>query len=116
MRALNLSLVFIILLSISANASKTKTQYRTKFPNGQTFYLDNCSSCHGDGSRGGNMASIREWAQIFSKNGEELKFFHEEEPSVLKYLNSVTFKEHKEKMLKFMQEFAYDSENIPTCY
>lgn len=115
MRVVLLSLAFIIIFSISADASRIKTQYKTKFPQGQEYYLKNCSSCHGDGSRGGNMASIREWAKIFSKDGGELKFFHEEEPSVLKYLDSSDFKEHKKIMQKFMQEFAYDSEFIPTC-
>lgn len=115
MRAIKLVLIAIFLFTLSADAARLKAQYRTKNLKGQSYYLNNCSSCHGDGNRGGNMASIREWKKIFSKDAQDLKFFHEEEQSVLNYLNSKKFEEQRELMLKFLQEFAYDSEFIPTC-
>lgn len=116
----NLFFVFLLLLLTltNANAARKRGEYATKNLAGQDLYLEKCSSCHGEGSRGGNMASIREWKVIFSENALELKDLHlddEESKNVVTYLNSNEFKNSSEQMLKFLQEFAYDSEHIPTC-
>lgn len=116
---ITLTCIVVLMLSFSnLNAAKKRGVYATKNIIGQSFYLKACSSCHGEGSRGGNMASIREWKEIFSKNAFELKDLHigeEETLLVIEYLNSKEFEIQKKDLLDFLQEFAYDSENIPTC-
>lgn len=119
--SLKIVLIIGILLSLTnANAARSKERgaYATKNFVGQEHYLNRCSSCHGEGNRGGNMASIREWAELFSKNAEELKDLHiddEESIGIVKYFEGKEFKNENDIMLKFLQEFAYDSEHIPTC-
>ena len=114
-------LFILILLSLSflnANAARKRGEYATKNLVGQDYYLKQCASCHGEGSRGGNMASIREWEMMFKKDAEELVDLHiddEESKTVVKYFQSNEFKKESKDMLNFLQEFAYDSENIPTC-
>ncbi|PLY04200.1 MAG: hypothetical protein C0625_17220 [Arcobacter sp.] len=115
---INVYFLVIVILSLNLNAAKNRGEYATKNFEGQNSYLKNCSSCHGEGSRGGNMASIREWKNIFSNNAIELLYFHEEDDESKKlniYIKSDTFKKQSKEMLKFLQEFAYDSEHIPTC-
>ena len=115
---INLFLLFILTLSLNLNAAKIRGAYATKNLKGQSYYMENCSSCHGEGSRGGNMASIREWKTIFSNNASELLYLHEEDEEskdLNKYIENEKFKNQSKEMLKFLQEFAYDSENIPTC-
>ena len=113
--------LFIIILFLSfsfLHAAKSRTTYATKNIIGQDNYLDKCSSCHGDASRGGNVASIREWKIIFSNNASELITIHlddEENNNILLYLKSNNFKKQSKLILELLQEFAYDSENIPTC-
>ena len=113
-------LFLLILLSLDLYAAKRERgQYATNNFKGQKYYLDACSSCHGAGSRGGNMESIREWKKLFSNNASELYDLHLDEKNtqkVLTYLKSEQFFKEKIRMLPFLQEFAYDSENIPTCY
>ena len=117
----NFITILCIMLLISASslyAKKSRGAYATKNIIGQDYYLKACSSCHGEGNRAGNMASIREWKELFSKNAFELKDLHiddEETVNVLKYFNSDDFQKQKNDLLDFLQEFAYDSENIPTC-
>lgn len=111
-------IVFALLLIYSQlEAKRQRGEYATRNLKGQSYYLNNCSSCHGGGNRGGNIASIREWEEIFSKNAKELIALHndEENSSVLEYIKSNKFKNERKKLLEFLQEFAYDSENIPTC-
>ena len=113
-----LSIIIMLSLSLEINAEKLRAEYATKNLKGQDYYLKNCSSCHGDGNRGGNMSSIREWKIMFSNNAQELIYFHEEDENnkeILKYLKSDYFKKQSKLMLEFLQEFAYDSEHIPTC-
>lgn len=113
--------LFIFLLSLvtSLNAAKKRGEYATQNLVGQDYYLIACSSCHGEGSMGGNMASIREWSEIFSNKASLLISFHSEDDEnieVMKYLKSKKFiNKDKKEILSFLQEFAYDSENIPTC-
>lgn len=118
-KKLNLFFILIVLFSFSPlNAAKKRGEYATKNIVGQEYYLKNCSSCHGEGSRGGNMASINEWKELFSKNASELLYLHEEDEElkgVVNYLKGENFKKQSELMLKFLQEFAYDSQNVPTC-
>ncbi|MGB6327384.1 MAG: cytochrome c [Halarcobacter sp.] len=109
---------FIFSLSINLDAKKIRGEYATKNFLGQEYYLKNCSSCHGDGNRGGNMSSIREWKMMFDNNAEELIYLHEEDENniaLIKYLKGESFNKQSKIMLEFLQEFAYDSEHIPTC-
>ena len=115
-------MIFLLLVSCvflsNVNAAKIRGEYATKNIIGQEYYMKRCATCHGEGSRGGNMASIREWKKIFSNNGKELFFLHEDDDellSLLLYIKSQKFKKESTMLLPFLQEFAYDSENIPTC-
>ncbi len=106
------------LFSSSLFASKIRGEYATKNIVGQDYYLKRCSSCHGEGSRGGNMASIREWKQLFSNSALELKELHLDDDTtveIVKYFEGGEFKKESKLMMKLLQEFAYDSEHIPTC-
>ncbi len=108
-----------ILLSLDLNAARERSPYATNNFKGQKYYLDACSECHGAGSRGGNMESINEWKELFSNNASELLKLHLDEDKtqkVISYLRSEKFRVQKVRILPFLQEFAYDSENIPTCY
>lgn len=116
----NSLIVFIFSLFIFNTfcLAKQRGAYATKNLIGQEYYLKNCSSCHGEGNRGGNMASIREWKMMFENNASELIYLHEEDESskdVITYLKGEDFKKQSKLMLEFLQEFAYDSEHIPTC-
>jgi cytochrome c peroxidase len=82
---------------------------------GQKYYLQNCSACHGEGNRGGNLADTITWEEYFEDNGKELKELHDENKEALEYLNSKHFKKQKKRMLKFLLEFASDSDFIPSC-
>jgi len=82
---------------------------------GQSYYLKRCSSCHGTGKMWGNVATQEEWKDFLSKDIAELKSFHTKNPKVLIYLNSNDFKKEKNRMTRFLQEFASDSESIPSC-
>ena len=83
---------------------------------GQRYYIKNCSSCHGSGKRGGNLATMEDWENYFLNNAKELKTMHPKQKEVVEYLNSKKFNEkHKEKMLIFLKEFAKDSPTIPSC-
>lgn len=115
-------LFVIILLSLCVPsfsfAKKIRGEYATKNIVGQEYYLKRCSFCHGDGNRGGNMASIREWKVLFKDNASELYDLHlddETNKDILIYFKSEEFKKESALMLKLLQEFAYDSEHIPTC-
>lgn len=114
----SLIVLIMVFLSLNLHAKKIRGEYATKNIEGQNYYLKNCSSCHGEGSRGGNMASIKEWEMIFSNDASELIYLHEDDDDlkkVLQYLKGEEFKKQSKVMLNFLQEFAYDSENIPTC-
>jgi hypothetical protein len=82
---------------------------------GQKYYLQRCSSCHGTGKMWGNVATRSEWKMFLTKKTDELKSFHTKNPKVLKYLNSKDFHKEKSRMWRFLQEFASDSESIPSC-
>ena len=82
---------------------------------GQKYYLQRCSSCHGTGKMWGNVATQDEWKEFLKKNVDELKSFHQKNPKVLEYLNSKDFKKERNRMIRFLQEFASDSESIPSC-
>ncbi|MCK5110351.1 MAG: cytochrome c [Arcobacteraceae bacterium] len=110
-------LILVLLFSFSTAQAKPKAHV-TKQLVGQAYYLKRCSHCHGEGNRGGNLYSTREWKKIFSAHGADLIELHDGEEGtqkVMKYLKSKDFKKESAKMLKFIQEFAYDSDTIPTC-
>lgn len=113
-------IIIILILTFTSflEAERLRSTYATKNIIGQTNYLNRCSTCHGEAKRGGNMAAIREWKEIFSNKASELIDLHlddDENIEVLKYLKSKFFLQEKESILKILQEFAYDSEHIPTC-
>lgn len=116
--SLKLLIISLLLLPVSLSAAKKRGEHATKNLKGQEYYLNRCSNCHGEASRGANMSSIREWKALFTKNASELIEIHlddEENKDILSYFNSDDFKKEEKQMLKLLQEFAYDSEYIPTC-
>lgn len=118
-RFIVLVLLMIVSVDVCAEQRRERGPYATNNFKGQKYYLDACSSCHGAGSRGGNMESIREWEVLFKNDGSELYELHVGEKktqNILEYFKSEDFKKQKIRMLPFLQEFAYDSEHIPTCY
>lgn len=115
---MKISLIIFTLLFTFGTAQARYKAHITKQLKGQEYYLQQCSSCHGEGNRGGNLYSIIEWRDIFAKDGKELIDLHDGEENVkevMEYLKSDQFKKHNQNMLKFIQEFAYDSNTIPTC-
>jgi len=114
----SIKIIFIFLLFFVTNVEAKYKTHITKEKKGQKYYLNRCSACHGDGNRGGNMNSMNEWEDLFKNDAKELIELHTNEDNtddVIKYLKSSDFKNEKKRMLKFIKEFAYDSETIPTC-
>ncbi len=106
-------IIFLLLLTTVLSA---KIQHHTaEEKKGQKYYLENCSKCHGEGNRGGNLADMGTWKEYFADDGKELKELHEGDKESLEYLNSEKFKKQQQKMLKFLLEFASDSDFIPSC-
>ncbi len=101
---------FIILLLVTVSFL-----YGAKEKKGQKYYLKRCGSCHSTGKMWGNVATINEWKSFFTNDIKDLKDFHKDNPKVLKYLNSNQFKKEKNRISRFLQEFASDSETIPSC-
>lgn len=89
--------------------------FAAKEKKGQKYYLKRCGTCHGTGRMWGNMATQDEWKSFFTTDIKDLKDFHKDKPNVLKYINSQDFKKEKGRMYRFLQEFASDSESIPSC-
>ena len=112
------SLIIILLILSFSNLQARYKEHVTKQLKGQKYYLKACSACHGDGNRGGNLYSSTEWKYLFFDNAKDLKKLHigeDGEKQVIQYLESKEFNHEKKKMLKFLQEFSYDSDTIPTC-
>ncbi|MEA2018042.1 MAG: cytochrome c [Campylobacterota bacterium] len=112
------SLIVLLLIFSITNLHARYKEHVTKQIKGQEYYLNACASCHGEGNRGGNLYSVREWKKIFAARGRDLIELHDGEDDtqkVMQYLKSKKFKNQSAKMLKFIQEFAYDSDTIPTC-
>lgn len=119
----------IILLSIALGFATLQAKQRGKHivreKVGQEYYISACSKCHGAGKIGGNMATQREWRALLDANASELIYLHEDvyddkdksdATAAIGYLKSKDFVAQKRKLLKFLQEFASDSPDIPTCY
>lgn len=102
---------FIVICSIALATNLLAVQNVA----GQKYYLKQCSSCHGKGNRGGGLAASYEWKEYFNNNAKELISFHFDEPKALMYQNSTKFQRQQNKILKFLLEFASDSETIPSC-
>jgi len=120
------SLLILSLIATTAllNA-KVRGKHVTREKIGQQYYLKACATCHGEGKIGGNMATQREWKALLDANASELIYLHEDVYSdkakkdavpAINYLQSEQFAKEKRKLLKFLQEFASDSPDIPTCY
>ncbi len=118
-------LISTLLMSISLDAKTKRGKHVVKEKQGQQYYLNACSKCHGAGKIGGNMATQREWKALLDANASELIYLHEDvndDPNnpnateAIEYLKSKKFVDEKRKLLKFLQEFASDSPDIPTCY
>jgi hypothetical protein len=113
-----LIILTVPLLSLSLYA-KPRGKHIVKEKIGQQFYLKRCSSCHSSGKIGGNMATQKEWEMLLSKGAKELIELHRDEKDtdgLINYLHSEEFSKEHNRLLKFLQEFANDSEAIPTCY
>ena len=112
--------IFITLLLIIATLyAKPRGKHVVKEKVGQQYYLKQCSACHGAGKLGGNMATKLEWKKLLANGAKELIELHIDEGNttkVIEYLKSKQFNKEHDAILRFLQEFANDSEAIPTCY
>ncbi len=98
---------------------KSHAPHVTQEKVGQQYYLKACGSCHGPGKLGGNMATVLEWKGLLANHAKALIELHEDEngtQKVIAYLKSDQFTREHDHLLTFLQEFANDSESIPTCY
>jgi mono/diheme cytochrome c family protein len=121
----NSLLILSLLLTTTLLHAKERGTHVTREKVGQEYYLKACATCHGDGKIAGNMATQREWKALLDANASELIYLHEDVYSdkaeknavpAIQYLQSEQFVKEKRKLLKFLQEFASDSPDIPTCY
>ena len=111
--------LLLVLLGITDLEARPRGEHVVKEKTGQRYYLRACSACHGAGKLGGNMATRAEWKALLADHGKELIGLHEGEENtteLLRYLRSPRFEKEHDRLLKFLQEFANDSESIPTCY
>ena len=117
-------LILLPLLATTIQA-KPRGKHVVREKRGQQYYLKAGAACHGAGKIAGNMATQREWKALFDANASELIYLHEDVYSdkaeknavpAIRYLQSEQFAKEKRKLLKFLQEFASDSPDIPTCY
>ena len=112
-------LLLIIALILAYAIAKPRGEHVVKEKEGQKYYLKQCGKCHGAGKLGGNMATKKEWQMLLKDGAQELIELHKGEDNtteVINYLKSEQFKKEHDALLKFLQEFANDSEAIPTCY
>lgn len=120
----NLILLLVLMLGTIPLHAKPRGKHVVREKVGQQYYLHACSQCHGAGKLGGNMATQREWKALLDANASELIYLHEDvydkapkdATEAIDYLKSQRFAKEKRKLLKFLQEFASDSPDIPTCY
>ena len=113
------TLLILCLLFVPLLWGKSHAPHVTQEKVGQQYYLKACSHCHGSGKLGGNMATVLEWKGLLSHHAKELVELHEDEngtQEIITYLKSDRFAKEHDHLLKFLQEFANDSESIPTCY
>jgi|GEM_PF-2455491 len=119
-RATRYLLPATLFLLTGGNAwAKSHAPHVTQEKIGQQYYLAACGSCHGSGKLGGNMATVTEWKALLADHGKELIELHTDEngtEGILAYLKGKQFEKEHDHLLKFLQEFANDSESIPTCY
>ncbi len=111
----NRSIFLLIFLTFTISLNAKIISHTAQEKRGQKYYLKHCSKCHGLGNRGGNLADSDTWREYFANDAKELKELHEGDNEALKYLNSKKFKSHKKRLLKFLLEFASDSDFIPSC-
>ena len=112
-------LLLIIALILAYAIAKPRGEHVVKEKEGQKYYLQACGKCHGAGKLGGNMATKKEWQMLLKDGAKELIELHKGEDNtteVINYLKSEQFKKEHDALLRFLQEFANDSEAIPTCY
>ena len=118
-------LILSFALATTLLSAKDRGTHVTREKVGQQYYLQACATCHGDGKIAGNMATQREWKALLDANASELIYLHEDVYSgkteknalpAIEYLQGEQFVKEKRKLLKFLQEFASDSPDIPTCY
>lgn len=93
------SLLLVSMLSLSLIANTIE---------GQRYYKNYCSSCHGNGEKGARMATQEEWTQWFNSN-----------KLIDKHKNSVSLSQltqsKQQSLLDFLYMYASDSGNTPTC-
>ncbi len=114
-----LLMLFIATIGIQGTAAKSHAPHVTQEKVGQRYYLKACGSCHGSGKIGGNMATATEWKALLKNGAKELIELHTDEngtEGIIAYLKSPQFAQEHDRLLAFLQEFANDSESIPTCY
>ncbi len=113
-----LATLFLLSVLMTVSVEAKEYYHKTKQLKGQKFYLKRCGSCHGSGKMGGNIYSTYEWDEIFKNQAKELAWLHggeKGEKEIKQYIDSKEFKKESKYILKFIREFAYDSQYIPTC-
>jgi len=115
------SLIALLCLALFASSlsAKSHVTHVTQEKVGQQYYLKACSACHGAGKLGGNMGTVLEWKGLLANHAKALIELHEDENNtqgIIMYLKGEAFAKEHDHLLKFLQEFANDSESIPTCY
>jgi mono/diheme cytochrome c family protein len=119
---MNRTVLFALVVATIATQNllaKSHAPHVTQEKVGQRYYLNACGSCHGSGKIGGNMATVTEWKALLDHGAKELIELHTDEngtEGVIAYLKSPQFAKEHDRLLAFLQEFANDSESIPTCY
>lgn len=81
---------------------------------GKKQYLKDCKSCHGKGDRGAQMGTIQDWDRYFKDAASSLVNKHSHNKAN-KYFHSKRFKKHAPDLKSFLQEYASDSGNTPSC-
>jgi len=106
----------LVLASIIATAAITTTA-SASVKKGQKYYLKDCKSCHGTGTKGAAMLDQDEWDEMFANDNEEIKAVHEdsEDSRAIKYFNSKKFDRHAPHLRDFLYEYGADSGNVPAC-
>ena len=103
-----------LLLAIVTFASLA-TQASATIKKGQKGYLKTCKKCHGNGTKGAQMQTQDEWAELFADEGDLIVEKHEGDKKAKKFFNSKKFKKLAPHLKDFLHEYGKDSGNVPSC-
>ena len=106
----NNKLIISILTAVSLLGSVASADVKK----GQKAFLKTCKKCHGNGTKGAAMHSQDEWEALFANNAETLVKAHVGDKSE-KFFNGKKFKKLSPHLNDFLNEYANDSGNVPSC-